>query len=351
MMYDHFDPPPHPLPARMATLLDVTLRDGGFEVDFRWPHDLFELVPTALGAVGVDIVELGYIGGVPLEHSVAQAGIGANLTPEHIERARRDGPTLAAMVHPSALAEPLDLEPYAAAGLTMLRMVYHPQWFTAIAELAAHARDIGLTTAVNIALVSRYKPTEVATHAAFIQDQMNPDIIYLADTCSALGPGQVHDLVTRLRARVEADIGFHAHDFLNLAYANALAAVEAGATYIDCSLLGLGRGGGNLAAEPLLLRHRLPTTTHPGAMALLLAARSRLSMATERDAATLLPVVCGALNLTPVEEQALREFATTEQIDIETAALWLVTRISQVTSLRREDLRALWHHHIRECAR
>ncbi|MFE9328526.1 hypothetical protein ACIHDR_47245, partial [Nocardia sp. NPDC052278] len=38
-------------------------------------------------------------------------------------------------------------------------------------------------------------------------------------------------------------------------------------------------------------------------------------------------------------------------VDIETAALWLVTRISQVTSLRCEDLRALWHNHIRECAR
>ena len=83
------------------------------------------------------------------------------------------------------------------------------------------------------------------------------DVLYVADTCGALTPGQVTEVITELTTTIGASVGFHAHDFLSLGYANALAAAAAGATYLDCSLLGLGRGGGNLAGELMLIRHRL----------------------------------------------------------------------------------------------
>ncbi|MFF5037565.1 beta/alpha barrel domain-containing protein [Nocardia salmonicida] len=343
-MFDHFAPPPVTATEPLATLLDVTLRDGGFEVDFHWPDNHFGMVAATGHATGIDIVELGYLGGVPLEHSVARAGVGAYLTPQHVAAARRDGLGLAAMVHPSALTEPVDLAPYVEAGLTMLRFVYHPRWADAIRAGALDARRHGLAVAVNIALASRYSATELVDHATTIVEDIAPDVVYIADTCSALLPDQVGELVHRLRAAVDTDIGFHAHDFLHLAYANALAAVEAGATYLDCSLLGLGRGGGNLAAEPLLLRHRL-ADADPAAGALLLDCRTQLAATTGRRAESLVPAVCAVLNLTPVEEAAVREFAAAEHISDDTAALWLLTQASAVATLRPQDLRAHWHHH------
>ncbi|MGW6728786.1 hypothetical protein ACWF9G_23040 [Nocardia sp. NPDC055029] len=343
-MFDHFAPPPVPAPEPLAMLLDVTLRDGGFEVDFHWPDNHFEMVAATGHATGVDVVELGYIGGVPLEHSVSRAGVGAFLTPDHISAAHRDGLDLAAMIHPSALHTDLDLRPYVAAGLTVVRLVYHPRWAAEITALAAHARQLHLEVAVNIALASRYTTTEIVDHATTIAEDIAPDIVYIADTCSAMMPGQVHDLVQRMRAAVDIEIGFHGHDFLGLAYANALAAVDAGATYLDCSLLGLGRGGGNLIAEPLLLRHRLPDAD-PIAAAQLLECRSQLAATTGHRAGSLVAAVCATLNLTPVEEQALREFAAVEPVDIETAALWLLTQASQVPTLRPADLRAHWRRH------
>ncbi|MGW5569654.1 hypothetical protein ACWEVD_00515 [Nocardia thailandica] len=342
-MFDHFAAPPFPATEPLATLLDVTLRDGGFEVNFDWPVDHFAMVTAAAGAAGVEIVELGYLGGVPLEHSVARAGVGAYLTPEHVAGARHDGLTLAAMVHPSALAQPIDLGAYAAAGLGMVRLVYHPAWASAIAVQAGQARRQGLAVAVNLALASRYTATELGDHAARIVDDIAPDVVYIADTCSALMPGQVGDLVQGLVATLDAEIGFHAHDFLGLAYANALAAVEAGASYLDVSLLGLGRGGGNLVAEPLLLRHRLPEAD-PAAAALLLGCRSQLAATTGRRAGSLLAPVCATLNLSPVEEQALRQFAAEVHLDDDTAALWLLTQARRVPGLRAPDLRAHWQH-------
>ena len=101
-MFDHFVPPPATAAEPLARLVDVTLRDGGFEVDFHWPPELFARIPGVLAPLGVETVELGYLGGVPLEHAVTAAGVAAHLTPGHVAAARQPGVELAAMLHPTA---------------------------------------------------------------------------------------------------------------------------------------------------------------------------------------------------------------------------------------------------------
>jgi isopropylmalate/homocitrate/citramalate synthase len=341
-MFDHFAPLRPSATEPLARLVDVTLRDGGFEVDFHWPSELFTRITGVLAPLGVETVELGYLGGVPLEHAVTAPGIGARLTTDLVAAARDPGVELAAMIHPTALRAVVDLAAYAAAGLNMVRLVYHPDWFDDIARIARRAKDNGLTVSVNIALASRYGRAELVSHAARIDDAMAPDALCVADTCGALAPEQVTGLVTALKSEVGGSVGFHAHDFLSLGYANARAATAAGATYLDCSLLGLGRGGSNLAAELMLIRHRLPGQRIPAALHPLLACRARLGALARRPVPPLVPMVCGALNLTPVEEQALVEFAEAADLDPNWAALWLVTAADRITSLHAADLIESW---------
>jgi isopropylmalate/homocitrate/citramalate synthase len=343
-MFDHFDPPRRPPVTRLAALVDVTLRDGGFEVDFDWPEATFADVTAGLAPFGVEYVELGYLGGVPLAHGVAAPGRAAHLTVDHISAAQRGPVRLAAMVHPTAVATVPDMNAYAAAGLDMLRLVYHPDWFVDIAALAEAARDSGLTVTVNIAMASRYGYDELVDHAARIDAKMCPDVIYIADTCGALQPDEVARLVRGLRTAVQAQIGFHAHDFLSLAYANALAAAQAGAAFLDCSVLGLGRGGGNLATELMLICHRLAGRHDTSPLARLVDLRTDLATLAKHPDPTLLAVACGALNLTPVEEQAVTDFARGSDLDPSIAALWLTCAAGRVASLRAEDLRTAWHH-------
>lgn len=66
----------------------------------------------------------------------------------------------------------------------------------------------------------------------------------IADTVGVGTPRQIYDLVARLRQEVTCDIEFHGHNDAGCAIANAYAALEAGATHIDTSVLGIGERNG-----------------------------------------------------------------------------------------------------------
>lgn len=336
-MFDHFSDPPRSLDESSVTLVDVTLRDGGFEVDFAWPEPVFGAVASALSPFGVDFTEIGYIGGVPLEHKVVEPGWGAFTTPERVAGLSLVSTGLAAMIHPTALGAAIDLAEFKQSGLQMVRLVYHPNWFEQIVKIARHAHDCGLIATVNIALASRYSTPELVEHARRIVDAATPDVLYVADTCGAMLPSQVAELVRELVASLDVAVGFHAHDFLSLAYANALAALAAGASYIDSSLLGLGRGGGNLETELLLMRHRLRRSLEPTEVKALQDCRAELSRIVGREVRSLVPAVCGAANLTPIEEGALLALAAKHHLDPSYVAVRFLAAGAPVDSLRLPD--------------
>lgn len=75
------------------------------------------------------------------------------------------------------------------------------------------------------------------------------DVIYLADSNGSMTPDRTARLVTTIHSVGQCHVGFHAHDNLGLAMSNSIAAVEAGASFIDSSLRGMGKGAGNLKLE------------------------------------------------------------------------------------------------------
>jgi len=75
-------------------------------------------------------------------------------------------------------------------------------------------------------------------------DKLNPERIGLADTVGVATPLQVYDVVRMVRAVVKCGIEFHGHNDSGCAIANCFMALEAGATHIDTSILGIGERNG-----------------------------------------------------------------------------------------------------------
>jgi homocitrate synthase len=85
-------------------------------------------------------------------------------------------------------------------------------------------------------------------------DKMGVDRVGVADTVGIGNPRQIYELVAGLRTRVKADIEFHGHNDTGCAIANAFAALEAGATHIDTSVMGIGERNGITSLEGLIAR-------------------------------------------------------------------------------------------------
>ncbi len=124
----------------------------------------------------------------------------------------------------------------------------------AAAESIVDAADVPATVTVSVAFgcpfEGRVDPGLVADLAARFAGRAD---VVLADTIGVSTPSRVRALVERVGAE-----GFHGHNTRNTGYANALAAIEAGARVLDASIGGLGgcpyapKATGNIATEDLV---------------------------------------------------------------------------------------------------
>lgn len=84
--------------------------------------------------------------------------------------------------------------------------------------------------------------------------------VNIPDTVGYATPGEVFDRIRMLRERVpnidKAVISTHCHDDLGMAVANSLAAVQAGAGQIECTINGIGERAGNAALEEVVMAMR-----------------------------------------------------------------------------------------------
>ena len=105
--------------------------------------------------------------------------------------------------------------------------------------------------AVGFLMMVHMASPEKLLEQAKIFEAAGADYINLADSAGYLLPNDVTERVQALVNGLSIPVGFHAHNNLGLAVANSIAAIEAGAEYIDATCRGLGAGAGNTQLEVL----------------------------------------------------------------------------------------------------
>jgi len=84
--------------------------------------------------------------------------------------------------------------------------------------------------------------------------------VNIPDTVGYATPNHMHKIISDLRNRVpnidRAVISVHCHDDLGMAVANSLAAVEAGAGQVECTINGIGERAGNCSLEEVTMAIR-----------------------------------------------------------------------------------------------
>lgn len=90
---------------------------------------------------------------------------------------------------------------------------------------------------------------------AFVEEcnNLGVDRLRYCDTIGILEPMVSHNNIVELRTYTDMEIEMHTHNDFGMAVANAFTAVQAGARYIDTTVLGLGERAGNAALEELVM--------------------------------------------------------------------------------------------------
>ncbi|ADN00210.1 Homocitrate synthase [Dickeya dadantii 3937] len=121
-----------------------------------------------------------------------------------------------------------------------------------LAALIALARQCGLRVSIGCEDASRAGDDTLRQLARTAQ-AAGAQRLRFADTLGMLDPFATYDRIQALRQCWPGEIEMHAHNDLGLATANTLAAVRAGATHVNTTVLGLGERAGNAALESVAL--------------------------------------------------------------------------------------------------
>jgi 4-hydroxy-2-oxovalerate aldolase len=113
------------------------------------------------------------------------------------------------------------------------------------------AKKLGMK-AFGLLILCHMVPPEKVAEQGRLFESYGADVVYVMDSAGAMTPDDVRARIGALTDVLQVPVGFHGHNNLSLAVANSLAALEAGATMVDCTCSGLGGGAGNTQTEVLV---------------------------------------------------------------------------------------------------
>ncbi|MER2107029.1 MAG: 4-hydroxy-2-oxovalerate aldolase [Solibacillus sp.] len=234
---------------REIHLLDVSLRDGSHSVQHAFTEQQVREVARGLDQAGIEYFEVAH--GDGLGGSSLQYGMSTVDELKLIEAAADEckHAEVAVLLIPG-IGIKQDLKNAITAGAKMARVATHVTEADVAAQHIAFSREQGLKT-VGFLMMAHMAPTNVIVEQAKLFESYGAEIVYVTDSAGYLLPEQVTERVRALKEHISCEVGFHAHNNLSLAMANSIAAIEAGATYIDGSLRALGAGSGNTQTEVL----------------------------------------------------------------------------------------------------
>jgi 4-hydroxy 2-oxovalerate aldolase len=231
------------------TLVDSSLRDGMHSVSHQFTPEQVASVAGALDRAGVDVIEVSHgdgLGGASIQYGWSAASdedlVAAAVA--SVERA-----AIAVLLLPG-IGTLRRLREAQSIGATVARVATHCTEADIAQQHISWARENGMRTAGFLMMSHMIEPARLAEQAK-LMESYGAHVVYAVDSAGALVPATAAARVAALREALECEVGFHAHNNLGCAVGNTIAAVEAGATWIDGSIRGLGAGAGNAQLEAL----------------------------------------------------------------------------------------------------
>lgn len=236
-----------------TSIMDVTLRDGSYEVNFGFTQEDVRQIGKAVSNAGVKYIEIGH--GQGLNASSIQHGVAACSDEEYLSAASEalSGINYGMFCIPG-VARIRDLDKLRQYGASFVRIGCNTdvESVTKTHEFIVHAKEL------NLEVFANYMKTYVASESEFEECvrrsyEYGADCLVIVDSAGCMLPDDIKKYYDIIRSNTEdIKVGFHGHDNLGLSVSNSLYALQLGCDIVDTSLQSLGRGAGNASTEQLI---------------------------------------------------------------------------------------------------
>lgn len=231
-------------------ILDCTFRDGGYYTNWDFNEDTVRTYLNGMNTLPVDYIELGYRNN-PEKEYLGKFGY----CPVYLLKQIREisNKKLAVMLNEKS-TKPENLanltEPIKGL-VNMIRLAVDPKNMIRAITLAKAIKQQGFEVGFNVMYMSKWGQYE-----GFYEQLKGingvVDILNMVDSFGGVMPIEVAEVIKNLRSVVSCKIGFHGHNNLQMGLINSLTAIDCGVDSVDATILGMGRGAGNLNIELLL---------------------------------------------------------------------------------------------------
>lgn len=231
-------------------IIDCSIRDGGHINKWHFQDELAKVSYFAASKAQVDYFEIGY------KNDEAKTGLGpfGYCKEDYISSLFKTltDTKLLCMIdagkYTGYYLPPCKKEKTPFSGI---RVAAYPYEGEIAIKLIEKIYNLGYEVFFQLMAWSEWSSKDIKV----IKDWKNKNIlnsVYFADSFGSYIPADITKHFRKLKSLGFKRVGFHSHNNLQLAFANALQAIKEGASFIDGSTYGLGRGAGNLPIEILL---------------------------------------------------------------------------------------------------
>ena len=207
-------------------------------------------------AAGIDYMEIGYKASKKL-FAPDKNGNWKFCDENDIRRIVGDNPTplkLAAMADAAKSDWRTDILPKRDSVLDLIRVAFYANQVSEAVDMIQDAVDKGYEASANLMAASTVTDTEMDQVLEVISKTPASTLV-VVDSYGSMYAEQVERLVKKYLAYAKEtgkEVGIHAHNNQQLAFANTIEAIIHGAERVDASMAGLGRGAGNCPMELLI---------------------------------------------------------------------------------------------------
>jgi|TARA_Y100000294_G_C8560635_1_gene338933 4-hydroxy 2-oxovalerate aldolase len=237
-------------------ILDCTLRDGGYYTNWDFDQELTNNYYKLIKSLPIDILEIGYRGNSSKKNTYY--GEYYFLTVSNLKKIKSiigNKKKISIMIDLKDWNKPSELQKNLSKckGIVdMVRFAINPKKIIKTKNFLKVTKSLGFKVCVNLMYSHLIlNNSNLAKQVLKLKKYFN--ILYIVDSYGTLVTEDIKSIIKKIRdIDNKIQLGFHAHNNLEMALSNSIEAIKNNIDYLDCTITGMGRGAGNLKTELLL---------------------------------------------------------------------------------------------------